>query len=100
MLVENHQPNSRQIGTLYLIPGVNRLDKKDWDIQMKGGYKRSVDMLIETGVLSIQDETKVTQALVAKTYDPEVLEDWLADSKGPLKGAIKKQLKTLEVEEK
>lgn len=99
MLVENHQPNSRKIGSLYLIPGINRIEKKDWDAEMGKGYKKAINGMIEEGVLSIQSEDKITIALVEKTYKVDVLEDWLSDAKGPLKGAIKKQIKIMEVEE-
>ena len=99
MLVENHQPCSRSIGSILLMPGVNRLDKKAWDLAMKGGYKKSVDGLVDDGTLSMVDDGKVTVALVSKTYDMEILEDWLVDAKGPVKGAIKKQIKELEPKE-
>jgi len=100
MLVENHQPNSRSIGNIFLIPGVNKLDKKNWDKQVKAGYKKAVDGLIQDGILSIRDESKVTVSLVAKTYDVTILEEWLTNAKGPLKGAIKKQIDLMTTEEK
>lgn len=100
MLVENHQPCSRSIGGILLIPGINRLDKKDWDLQLNRGYKKSVEGLFDDGILSMIEDGKITVALVGKTLDPEILEDWLSDAKGPVKGAIKKQLKLLEVPEK
>ena len=92
MLIENTQPCARQVGGIYLIPGVNQVDKKEWDLQLKKGYKGPVDGLIEDGILKIEDDSKVTMALVAKTYSVEILEEWLPDAKGPLKGAIKKQI--------
>ena len=98
MLVENKMPNSRQIGTLYLIPGVNQVDSDSWSRQLKNGYKRAVKALCDEGILSVIDESKINIGLVKKTYDVKVLEEWLQDAKGPLKGAIKKQLEVMQAE--
>jgi len=95
MLVENTQSNHRQIGSIYLGPGVSQVDKKTWDEQMVKGYKRSVDRLVDAGILSIKEDGKVTIAVAANTYDIPTLRAWLVDAKGPLKGAIKKQISSI-----
>ena len=91
MLIENTMPNARQVGTIYLIPGVNKIDDKAWEIEMKKGYKGPVAGLFEDGILNLVSG-KITIAMVGKTYKVDVLEEWLEDAKGPLKGAIKKQI--------
>ena len=100
MLIENTMPNNRQIGTLYLMPGINQVDKDAWEGQMKRGYRRPVKGLVEEGILNIIDDSRVSVSLVKKTYDVKVLEEWLVDAKGPLKGAIKKQIATMTDDEK
>jgi len=95
MLVENTQSNHRQIGSIYLGPGINEVDKKTWDEMMRNGYKRSVGKLIEAGILDVKDDERLTIALVKNTYDVHLMRTWLEDAKGPLKGAIKKQIATI-----
>ena len=53
---------------------------------------------LDEGVLNIVDESRINVGLVKKTYDVKVLEEWLQDAKGPLKGAIKKQLAVMQAE--
>jgi len=101
MLVENSEPCHRSIGSLYLQPGCNTVKDAEWERLMDNGYRRSVSKLIDAGILIVHESLKPTQALVAKTYDMELLEDWLSEAKGPLKGAIKKQISLLsDTEEK
>ena len=95
MLVENTQSNHRKIGTIILGPGINQVDKKEWDEMMRNGYKRSVDKLIDAGIIDVKTDERLTIALVKNTYDVYVLRDWLEEAKGPLKGAIKKQIATI-----
>ena len=92
MLIENTEPCARQVGEIYLIPGVNQIDKKEWERHLDNGYKRSIDKLLNVGILRIEPDEKVTIALVKKTYKVDILEEWLSEAKGPLKGAIKKQI--------
>lgn len=104
MLVEHTNPCARSIGNLYLIPGFNLVDDKRWDHLMSKDSKwaKPITGLIKEGILKIEDaRKKLTIAMVEKTYDVTLLESWEADAgnKGPLRGAIKKQLKAMEVEE-
>ena len=92
MLVENTVAGTRQIGNLYLMPGINEVDEKQWKSLLANGYKGPVEGLIEDGILVVPDDTTITAALVKKTYDIAVLENWLPDAKGALKRAINKQI--------
>lgn len=95
MLIENTQSNHRQVGTIYLGPGINQVDSKKWNEVLKAGYKSSVNKLIEAGILVMRDDNKITIAVVGNTYDVPTLRSWLKEAKGPLKGAIKKQISTI-----
>ena len=92
MLIKNTLPNVRQVGKIYLKPGFNDIDNGVWESQLKAGYRRSVQNLCDTGILEIEEESKVNIAIVKDTYDVHLLKSWLETAKGPLKGAIKKQL--------
>jgi hypothetical protein len=97
VLVENTQPCHRAVGDIYLAPGCNKVDAKKWDHLLENGYKKPVAGLIDEGILIMHEGSKPTIALVSSTYDVDLLEDWLSDAKGPLKGAIKKQLSKLTI---
>jgi len=103
MLVEYTEPRSRSIGSLYLMPGINQVDDKRWDFITKESlFRNPVKMMINGGLLVVTDDReKLTIAMVEKTYDIELLSEWLANpkNKGPLRGAIRKQMQVLEVEE-
>ncbi len=101
MLIEFTEARSLSIGSLYLIPGINKVEDDVWDNLTKSAqWKNPIKGLIASGRLVVVDSReKVTQELVAKTYDVNLLEEWNEKAKGPLKGAIKKQLKALEIEE-
>lgn len=93
MFVENTQPNTRSVGSVVLGPGMNKVDPKEWE---KARHSYVVDPLIDEGVLKIHGgREKITVALVEKTYDVPTLENMLEDAKGPLKGAIRKQIKLI-----
>jgi len=99
MFIENTQPNTRAIMGLYLGPGVNEVAEMRWEQIKAAGYEDSINKLINAGVLNVMGAAaKVTIALVEKTYKIEVLEKWLGDARGPLKGAIKKQIGLVKVE--
>jgi len=100
MLVENKEPRARAVGDLILIPGVNRVDKDKWKYLLSSGYKKVIEGLIDSGIMGIQDEGKLTVSIVQNTYDVRLLEEWLGDSKGPLKGAIKKQIALMTEDDK
>lgn len=92
MLVENTQPNTRAIGKVYLGPGINDVETKTWEALKSQGFDGPIKELIKDGVLKIHASDKITIAMVEKTYEVPALKAWLVDAKGPLKGAIKKQL--------
>jgi len=101
MLVDNKEPRARSIGNIYLIPGINNIDDKRWERAMEKGFKKAVNGMINDGLLEISDaKQKLTQEIVRKTYDVNLLEEWAADPKhkGPLRGAIRKQIKSLELD--
>lgn len=103
MLVEHTKPCALTIGPLMLIPGFNQIDDARWDnVSKDPKWKRPIEIHIKAGTLNLQDSRKkLTVDVVEKTYDVDLLEDWLAnpEHKGPLRGAIKKQLKAMEIEE-
>jgi hypothetical protein len=102
MLVENTQPCARSIGSIILIPGFNQIDDARWDGLMSSSFGGPVKGLLKDGILNSQDaREKLTIAVVEKTYEPNLLNEWLADSshKGPLRGALRKQLQAVEVED-
>lgn len=102
MLVENTQPCARSLGGIILIPGFNQIDDARWDGLLAGNFGGPVKGLLKDGVLNCQDaRTKLTIAVIERTYEPNLLNEWLADSshKGPLRGALRKQLQAIEVED-
>jgi hypothetical protein len=102
MLVENTQPCARSIGTLILIPGFNQIDDARWDGVLASKFGKPIKGLLKDGILKTQDaREKLTIATVEKTYEPNLLNQWLADAshKGPLRGALRKQLQAIEVED-
>lgn len=99
MFVENTQSNIRAIGGLYLGPGVNEVAEMRWERLKATGYETGINKLVDSGVLKVMGTAaKVTIALVEKTYKKEILEKWLTSARGPLKGAIKKQIELVKVE--
>lgn len=99
MYIENTQANTRAIGGLYLGPGVNEVAEMEWELLKTKGFGGPIEKLINQGVLKVMGAaSKVTIALVEKTYKIEVLEKWLVSARGPLKGAIKKQIELVAVE--
>lgn len=103
ILVKNNEARNTSIGDLHLGPGVNEVDSVKWDALMAMGYKKSVMGMVEDGLLDIIDGDnvdKITISLVKETYMQDTLERWLDGAKGPLKGAIKKQLKLVSIEMK
>ena len=101
MLIENMEPRARSIGSIYLMPGINHVDDKKWDHVMKSGFEKPVKGLINDRILTVTDNReKLTIEMVKKTYDPILLEEWAADpkNKGPLRGAIRKQIKDLDLD--
>jgi hypothetical protein len=101
MLVEYSEPRSLAIGKLYLIPGVNKIDDKVWEgVATDKKWKRPVEGMIKEGTLKLIDgRQRVSAELVAKTFDLDLLEEWLQKAKGPIKVKIKKQIKALEIED-
>jgi hypothetical protein len=95
-LVENLQPNSRSIGPIILSPGHNKIDPKLWETTMLRGFKDVVEKLADDKIIRISGEKqKLTVAIVEKTYDVPTLKSMLEEARGPLKGAVKKQLKMI-----
>jgi len=99
MLIKNNQPNHRSVGGIYLNPGVNKVDTQRWEGLMDEGYLKPVNGLVEDGIIEIYKEDKITIALVKETYDIDTLNSWRDDAKGPLKGAIKDQIKIVQIPE-
>lgn len=97
LLIENTEPCVRTVGPVILIPGINNVDPEVWE-GLQGDYGPPVDDLIEQGILSINQASKPSVAIVKKTYSIKLLQEWLDDSKnakGPVRQAIIKQLKML-----
>ena len=102
MLVENTEPKSRMIGPLHLIPGFNKIDDKEWDkLAQSSKWAKPIKGLIDFGLIKVDDvRKKITIDMVKKTYDVELLNTWLEKAKGPLKGAITKQIELMAVSPK
>lgn len=100
MLIENTRPCHVSFRQLHLQPGCNSVNEKAWEGLSKIGYEKAIKGMVEEGHLVIHDNEKPSIALVAKTYDIPLLEEWLTTAKGPLKGAIKKQLAIFQDEER
>ena len=100
MLVENVKSQTMSVGGLILIPGINQIADKTWDELTKSGkWAKPIKGLIEDETLKVQDaRQKLTIAMVNKTYDVNVLNEWAATAKGPILGAIRKQLDALDLE--
>ncbi len=101
MFVEHVNPNTRSVGGINLLPGINRIPDKQWDELAKSQkWAKPIKGLIEDGIIIVKDaREKITVALVNKTFDPELLDEWMETAKGPLLGAIRKQLEALKIEE-
>jgi len=96
ILIENMQPNTRAIGSLSLGPGVNEVDQKVWEYLKAKPFKSGIQKLLDSGILKIRGgKEKLTVATVEKTYDVKTLESMLDEARGPIKGAIRKQLKMI-----
>jgi len=80
--------------------GVNKFEDKVWDELSKSkDWAKPIKGLIADKVLVVIDHRKkVTIDLVNKTYNVDLLNEWLVGAKGPLKGAISKQLDALDLE--
>ena len=104
MLVKNSQPCARAIGNLVLVPGWNKVPDERWDVLAKSKqWAKPIKGLVEDGILELTDSReKLTIEIVKQTNDVDMLEAWLSDPahKGPLKGAIKKQLAKMELKPK
>jgi hypothetical protein len=100
MLLENTKPQTRVLAGRVILPGMNKIDDSDWDSLLKSGqWGKPIKGLLEDEVLIAHDaRQKITIAMVNKTFDPAILNEWLESAKGPLKGAILKQLDALELE--
>lgn len=102
IIVKNNEARNTSIGNLHLIPGVNEVDSDKWDALMATGYKRAIAGMVEDGLIDLIDGDsvdKITISLVKETYLQDTLDRWLETAKGPLKGAIKKQMKLISIEE-
>ena len=98
MFVENKQPNSRMVGRYLFHGGLTKVDEDFYKNLKKDHMDKSFGELEELGVLEvIGAEKKVTKAMVEKTFDLNILEEWAADKKlsGVIKGAVKKQIEVL-----
>jgi len=98
MLVEHTKPQSRTIGELHVLPGMNQVSDELWDKLSKSGkWAKPIKGLITDGVLIVLDpRKKLTVALVEKTYNVALLNEWSETAKGPLLGAIRKQIDVME----
>jgi hypothetical protein len=100
MLIKNTFERNKAIGDLYLIPGVNQVDEKRWANLLKGKFGKPIRGLLEDGELEIlndgSDDGKITIKMIKETYDIDLLNEWLDDAKGRIKGAINKQIEMLE----
>lgn len=104
MFIQNHRPrNITLCMDIHLMPGLNDIPDKKWkSYRDDKRWERSFKGRLERGDISLVDEEitrespeKVTIKMVNETFDSRILEDWLATAKGPLKGAIRKQIEKM-----
>ena len=95
MFVENTQPNTRCVGDYLFHGGLNKVEKKEFEAHLKANsLKVPFEELVDRGVfVVIGDEPKLTKAMIEKTYDLGLLDEYegYKGLNGVLKGAIKKQ---------
>lgn len=102
MLLKNNEARCLGLSdSIHLMPGVNKIKDSLWIKATKEGskFKRGIEGKISQGSVEIVQDVdssekpaKVTIKLVEQTYDSRILNEWLEDAKGPLKGAIRAQL--------
>jgi len=105
--VINSQTRILRLGKIQLLPGLNFVDKKEFEVQIK-----KVEFWLKAGIVEVVDETekegqdptklsnynarKAVQ-LVKDTVDGEILNKWLKEEdRQSVIEAIDKQLKKLE----
>lgn len=98
MLYEYTQPNIHIVGDIRFVPGMN--DVKDSQIKaLTPSSKKYFKGLIETGYI-VPHKTKaaITVKKVRETADLDLLRTWETDAslKGPIKGAVRKQIAEIE----
>lgn len=97
MLIEHTEPKSRTLGPIHLIPGFNKVDDKEWDALVNSAkWGKPIKGLISDGIIKVDDvRKKITIDMVKKTFNVDLLNGWLEKAKGPLKGAITKQIELM-----
>ena len=98
MIFEYTRTNITFVGSVVLMPGMNEVtaaaikrftktEKMAWDRYLEEGDLREV-----------KSKSNVTVKMVKQTSDLEVLKKWETDAaiKGPVKGAIRKQIAEIE----
>ena len=98
LLIEWNRPCSVGIGEVKLGPGINQVKPFDWEKTLKKGYEKQIKAYQDSGDMVIHDAEKPSQAVISKTYDIDLLESWLEEAKGPLKGAVRNQIKSIKDE--
>ena len=94
MFVENTQARAVYCGGILLYPGINRVtDAQKADLE-KNGYWAGLEELVEYGDIKFHEE-KLSAAVVAKTYNIQLLESWMDEAPRPVRNAIEKQLKEM-----
>ncbi len=102
MLIENKMNNHLGIGKIYLVPGINEVDEKEWEKTLEQGYQKCVSGYQEGDKLVIHgtnNKGKIDKKLIRKTFDINILEEWLVGSKGDVRSAIKNQIKLVALPE-
>jgi hypothetical protein len=81
-----------------IIPGMNRVSQEDWE-GVQPLYDKPIQLLVDRGVLEIHVVEKPTVAIVKKTFDLSLLNEWLELApKGTLKNALTAQIKAMQLE--
>ncbi len=101
MFIENTRPNSVQVGSMIFHGGLTKVDKKSFEAMLKQKrVKKPFEEMVALGLFNvIGGEPKLTKAMVEKTFDLKLLEEYLTypSATGVIKGAIKKQMELLEL---
>lgn len=92
-IIESTAPRTIGFGTkLYIQPMINKVDAKLWEELKKSGYARAIKAMEDEGTLIIKKQAKLTSAIVKKTYDIKLLEEWSKTAKGAVLKTVKTQL--------
>ena len=98
MLVQYTQENIHGIGKVVLKPGLNEVPNATIKAFTEGEKKVWNRRKAQGLIVEVKNKTAVTVKMVKETSDLALLKTWEtdADLKGPVKGAVRKQILAIE----